>query len=140
MYFVFPLNKHVTGCTLIVGGDSTSILLFYFFYSRLNRLEELNCYYTSNWCIWCSDFMHFIISLSHVSIYGPLAVTICNHVAQHSDNANENNNTNNIMATELPPITRYITHRQRYSQPYIFTFNIGRIIVRFLATLHIQKL
>lgn len=28
-----------------------------------------------------SDFMHFIICLSHVSIYGPLAVTICNHVS-----------------------------------------------------------
>lgn len=25
--------------------------------------------------------MHFIICLSHVSIYGPLAVTICNHVS-----------------------------------------------------------
>ncbi|KNC29433.1 hypothetical protein FF38_00342 [Lucilia cuprina] len=36
--------------------------------------------------------------LSHVSIYGPLAVTICNHVAQHSYNTNENNNSN-ITAT-----------------------------------------
>lgn len=34
--------------------------------------------------------MHFIICLSHVSIYGPLAVTICNHVSQatHSQPAN----------------------------------------------------